>query len=95
MDATSLIVVDTNALPWQERFNEKMGRALYRKELVIDPEAGLEVDVGALRSAATPFPLTAAGRNQLPRWFFRVGYTHSWIGHGTADGYLTSVRLTW
>ena len=59
------------------------------------PEAGLELDVGALRNAATPFPLSPAGRNPLPRWLVRVGYTHSWIGHGTADGYITSVRLTW
>ena len=59
------------------------------------PEAGLEVDIGALRNAATPFPLSAAGSNPLPRWLVRVGYTHSWIGHGTADGYVTSVRLTW
>ncbi len=59
------------------------------------PEAGLELDIGALRNAATPFPLSPAGRNPLPRWLVRVGYTHSWIGHGTADGYITSVRLTW
>ena len=59
------------------------------------PEVGLELDIGALRNAATPFPLSPAGRNPLPRWLVRVGYTHSWIGHGTADGYITSVRLTW
>ena len=59
------------------------------------PEAGVEFDIGALRSAATPFPLTATARNPLPRWLFRVGYSHSWIGHGTSDGYVTSVRLTW
>jgi hypothetical protein len=59
------------------------------------PEVGLELDVGALRNAATPFPLSSSGHNPLPRWLLRVGYTHSWIGHGTADGYLTGVRLTW
>jgi hypothetical protein len=59
------------------------------------PELGLEVDVGALRNAATPFPLTPAGTNPLPRWLFRLGYTHTWIGHGTADGYFSSVRLAW
>jgi hypothetical protein len=58
-------------------------------------EAGLELDVGALRNAATPFPLSATGRNPLPRWLIRVGYAHDWIGHGTADGYLSSVRLNW
>lgn len=59
------------------------------------PELGLEVDVGALRNAATPFPLRSVGDNPLPRWAIRVGYTHSWIGHGTADGYVTSFRLAW
>jgi hypothetical protein len=59
------------------------------------PEAGLELDIGALRNAATPFPLTPAGTNPLPRWLVRLGYTHTWIGHGTADGYFSSVRLAW
>ena len=59
------------------------------------PEVGLEFDVGALRNAATPFPLSPVGDNPLPRWLIRVGYMHSWIGHGTADGYLTSARLAW
>jgi hypothetical protein len=58
-------------------------------------EAGFELDVGALRNAATPFPLSATGRNPLPRWLLRVGYAHDWIGHGTANGYVTSVRLSW
>jgi hypothetical protein len=58
-------------------------------------EVGFELDVGALRNAVTPFPLSATGRNPLPRWLLRVGYAHDWIGHGTADGYLTGVRLTW
>ncbi len=59
------------------------------------PEVGLELDVGALRNAATPFPLSPTGRNPLPRWLLRVGYGHDWIGHGTANGYLTNVRLNW
>jgi hypothetical protein len=59
------------------------------------PEVGLELDVGALRNAATPFPLAPAGRNPLPRWSIRVGYTYTWIGHGTAEGYFSSVRLAW
>jgi hypothetical protein len=59
------------------------------------PELGLEFDVGALRNAATPFPLSTVGDNPLPRWSLRVGYTHSWIGHGTADGYVTGFRLAW
>ncbi|HVV50030.1 MAG TPA: hypothetical protein VHO06_10260, partial [Polyangia bacterium] len=59
------------------------------------PEVGLEVDVGALRNAATPFPLSPAAGNVLPRWSFRIGYTHAWIGHGTTDGYFTSARFAW
>ena len=60
-----------------------------------DPEVGLELDIGALRNAATPFPLSPSGSNPLPRWIVRVGYVHSWIGHGTSDGYVTSVRVAW
>jgi hypothetical protein len=40
---TSEIAVDTTALPWEERFNDKLGRALYRKNLVTDPDTGMEV----------------------------------------------------
>lgn len=60
-----------------------------------DPEVGLELDVGALRTAATPFPLANEGRNPIPRWLIRYGYTHAWIGHGTTDGFVSSLRLAW
>jgi hypothetical protein len=60
-----------------------------------DPEVGIELDIGALRDAATPFPLSNAGRNPLPRWLLRYGYTHAWIGHGTSDGLVSSFRLVW
>ena len=43
MDTQSVIAVDTAALPWEERFNEKLGRALYRKNLITDPDTGMEV----------------------------------------------------
>jgi quercetin dioxygenase-like cupin family protein len=36
-------VIDANALPWEERFNEKIGRALYRKNLFTDAETGMEI----------------------------------------------------
>jgi hypothetical protein len=58
-------------------------------------EAGLELDVGALRFAGTPFPLTPAGHLPLPRWTIRLGYTHAWIGGVQADGYVTSIRFLW
>ena len=38
-----MTVIDANALPWEERFNEKIGRALYRKNLIEDPDTGMEV----------------------------------------------------
>ena len=37
------IVVDTNALPWEERPNEKIGRSIFRKVLVDDPDTGMGV----------------------------------------------------
>jgi hypothetical protein len=43
MENNPLVVVDTTVLPWEERFNEKLGRALYRKNLVTDPDTGMEV----------------------------------------------------
>lgn len=35
MTNQSLIAIDTNSMPWEERFNEHIGRALYRKNLEI------------------------------------------------------------
>lgn len=40
MNTNELIVIDTHRMPWEERFNEKIGRALFRKELYTDPETG-------------------------------------------------------
>lgn len=37
------VAVDANRLPWEERFNERIGRALFRKELFSDPETGMMV----------------------------------------------------
>ena len=41
MKSRNLIAIDTHAMPWEERFNERIGRALYRKELYTDPETGV------------------------------------------------------
>ncbi len=38
-----LTAIDTRSLPWEERFNEKIGAALYRKNLIEDPETGMEI----------------------------------------------------
>jgi quercetin dioxygenase-like cupin family protein len=35
--------IDANLVPWEERFNDKIGRSLYRKELFNDPETGMLV----------------------------------------------------
>src|SRR3954464_4082304 len=43
MNPPQLTVVDTNTIPWAERFNERIGRALYRKDLYTDPETGAEI----------------------------------------------------
>lgn len=40
---SQLIAIDANAQPWEERFNEHLGRALYRKNLVTDEDTGMEV----------------------------------------------------
>lgn len=43
MTEPQLTAVDSNALPWEERYNERIGRSLYRKNLHIDPDTGMEV----------------------------------------------------
>jgi len=43
MEKGQMIAIDTQALQWEERFNEKLGRALYRKNLVTDPDTGMEI----------------------------------------------------
>jgi quercetin dioxygenase-like cupin family protein len=43
MEEKSLLVIDTAAMPWEERFVEKLGRNLYRKNLLEDAETGMTV----------------------------------------------------
>ena len=38
MNTQSLVAIDTTTLPWEERFNEKLGRSLFRKNLITDPD---------------------------------------------------------
>lgn len=40
MNQSKLIAIDTHTMPWEERFHEKIGRPLLRKELHTDPETG-------------------------------------------------------
>jgi hypothetical protein len=55
-------------------------------------EAGLELDFGQLRFAASPFPLSPS-LPALPRWSARVGYVQGWAGGSTGGGILSSFRF--
>ena len=57
-------------------------------------ELGLELGLGAVKRAATPFPLTPVGP-PLPLLVSRIGYTHWWVGNGHSDGYTAGFRLAW
>ena len=37
------IAIDTSTMEWEERFNEKLGRSLFRKNLFEDAETGMEI----------------------------------------------------
>lgn len=41
--AEELTAIDANAMEWEERFNEHLGKTLYRKNLINDPDTGMEV----------------------------------------------------
>jgi len=43
MPDLKITAIDTNALDWEELPNEKIGRSLFRKELIIDPDTGMTV----------------------------------------------------
>jgi quercetin dioxygenase-like cupin family protein len=43
MSPDAFFAIHTPDQPWEERFNEKIGRTLYRKNLYIDPETGAEI----------------------------------------------------
>ena len=43
MPTSAFTAIDTNHMPWEERFNEKIGRTLFRKELFSDPDTGMTV----------------------------------------------------
>jgi hypothetical protein len=55
-------------------------------------EGGIEFDIGTLRPAATPFPISFAGL-AAPRWSLRFGYTYWRAGGGDSHGYVSSLRL--
>jgi len=41
--STEPTVVDTSSMPWEERPNEKIGRSIFRKVLIDDPDTGMGV----------------------------------------------------
>ena len=43
MSPDTFFAINTHEQPWEERFNEKLGRALFRKNLHTDPETGSEI----------------------------------------------------
>ncbi len=38
-----LTAIDTTKMEWETRYNETLGKTLYRKNLIIDPDTGMEV----------------------------------------------------
>ena len=44
MSNIKLTAIDSDSLPWEERPNEKVGRSLYRKNLIVDPETAWRSD---------------------------------------------------
>jgi len=57
-------------------------------------EGGLQLDVGALRPAPSPFPISWAAPSP-PRWSLRAGYTHWFTGGLNSGGAVFSFRLAW
>jgi len=43
MSTSSFLAIDANDQPWEERFSEQIGRAIFRKELFQDDETGMLV----------------------------------------------------
>jgi quercetin dioxygenase-like cupin family protein len=43
MQPLSFYSIDTAQQPWEERYNEKLGRNLFRKSLYTDPDNGMEI----------------------------------------------------
>jgi quercetin dioxygenase-like cupin family protein len=43
MTQPTLTAIDTQAMPWEGRFNETLGKTIYRKELVQNADTGMEI----------------------------------------------------
>jgi quercetin dioxygenase-like cupin family protein len=45
VNADRITAVDVSTLPWEERWNEHLGKMLYRKNLIEDPETSVEIRI--------------------------------------------------
>lgn len=45
------VAINTLEVPWEERFNEAIGKAIFRKELFSDPDTGMIVRLVRIRPA--------------------------------------------
>ena len=43
MEQPPLVAIDAATVPWEERWNERIGASLFRKELFTDPDTGMRV----------------------------------------------------
>jgi hypothetical protein len=85
---TAQVLVETQALRLSDNV---MLPGVYG---VLTAEVGLELDIGTVHLAATPFPLSQVGR-ALPRWSAYLGYTHWWVAGAGSDGFINALRLAW
>ncbi len=42
---SNLISIDATALPWEEHYSDFLGKTIYRKNLITDPDTGMEVRI--------------------------------------------------
>jgi len=43
MNQPKLMAIDTKTLSWEGHFSEFLGKTIYRKELIKDPDTGMEI----------------------------------------------------
>jgi quercetin dioxygenase-like cupin family protein len=43
MDETEMIVLDTHAMPWKEKYHDFLGKSNFEKPLLRDPDTGMEI----------------------------------------------------
>ena len=45
MEQEEMIALDTATMPWEQRFQEVLGKSNFRKSLLQDPDTGMEVSL--------------------------------------------------